>query len=456
MTPPPINIPVKPPSQRWWLLGKIFFVGFLILILFLPMGMIQSLITERNERQDSADWEVIRTWGREQTLGGPVLTVPYLAPLKDEKGKVHNVTQFAHFLPDQLKFEGQVIPEVRYRGIFKIPLYQVSLQVQGRFLRPDFSQWRIAEKDIFWEDSFLSVGIPDMRAIRESVALSWGDRKASFEPGSAARDVFPSGMAAKIQDLRGGKPGEVYAFSFPLKIAGSKDLNFLPFGKTTETVLHSNWKDPSFIGAYLPVERTVDEKGFTAQWKVLDLGRNYPQQWLGNELKPDDWAESAYGVSLFLPVETYQKTTRTAKYAVLFIALTFITFFFFEIMGKLRIHPIQYLLVGFALCLFYLLLLSLAEHIRFVLAYVSATAATVLLIVFYSSKVLKNAGRAVVMGGILSGLYGYLYVLLQLQDLALLLGSVGLFVILGLIMFITRRVDWYAVNSGREVVHATV
>src|SRR4029453_13048272 len=215
MTPPNPSLSKKSAAERWWLFGKIFFVGFLILVLFLPMGMIQSLITERNERQDSADWEVIKTWGREQTLGGPVLTVPYLVYTRDGKNRVvHTATQFAHFLPDQLKFEGTVVPEVRYRGIFKVPLYQVSLKAQGSFSKPDFSAWHVSEKDILWKDAFVSVGIPDMRAIREQVQLSWENFSSPFEPGNLGKAVFSSGMTAKVKGLQEGRANQAYPFAF--------------------------------------------------------------------------------------------------------------------------------------------------------------------------------------------------------------------------------------------------
>jgi inner membrane protein len=441
------RIQKNPAMEKLLFAGKIFFVGFLILVLFLPMGMIQSLITERNERHDSADWDVIKTWGGEQTLGGPVLTVPYRVTTQVDKKNFVTTTYYARFLPEDLKITGQIRPEVRYRGIFKIPLYRVDLQVQGRFTRPDFSGWRVLETDILWEDATLSVGIPDMRAIQEQVQLSWEGKNLQFGPGSGEKKVFDSGISVKVPGLKEGKNGQDFAFSFPLKLAGSRDLQFLPFGKETSVTLHSDWNNPSFVGAYLPAARQVDEKGFSAEWKVLHLGRNYPQQWLDDEIKPENFNDSAFGVSLLFPVDTYQKTTRCAKYAILFILLTFVTFFFFEILGKLRIHPIQYLLVGLALCLFYLLLLSLSEHLSFGLSYILATAGTVVMITSYSGKVLKNFSRASVMGAVIAGLYGYLYILLQLQDYALLLGSFGLFFILGLIMFITRKIDWYAVAS---------
>ncbi|MFO1519597.1 MAG: cell envelope integrity protein CreD [bacterium] len=459
MNPPNPETPPenkKNPLDKLLFIGKIFFMGFLILVMNLPMGMIESLIYERNQRLESANQEVSSTWGKEQTLGGPVLTVPYLVYTKDSKNVVHTSTEYAHFLPETLNVVGKVDPEIRYRGIYKILLYRVDLNFQGSFPRPDFSAWHIPEKDVLWDDAFLSVGIPDMRAIQESVKVSWGDSSSEFGPGEAGRGIFTSGIQVPIRGLKQGKTGDTYPYAFDLKLAGSKSLDFLPFGKQTQVTLHSTWNNPSFGGAYLPTTRDISEKGFSATWKVLQLGRNYPQQWLDGVVKAENYNPSAFGVDLLFPVESYQMNTRSAKYGILFILLTFVTFFFFEIFSKLRIHPVQYLLVGFALCLFYLLLLSLSEYLEFGRSYLVASLATISIITGYSSKVLHNGKRALVMGFVLGGLYAYLYTLVQLQDFSLLMGSVGLFIILAAIMFITRKVDWYSVGRAVPAASKTI
>ncbi len=454
----------NPTVQRLLFIGKICFVGLLVILMNIPMFMVQSLIDERNQRRDSADWEVVQTWGREQVLQGPILTVPYLVDQEfqeqDAKGntkkRVEVRTEYAHFLPEDLQVTGKSEPEIRHRGIFKVPLYRANLTIRGGFLKPDFASLKISEKNILWEEARLSVGIPDMRAIQEPARLKFLEQSIAFEPGNPIGEVFPASIRAPVRELKSLLPGQEIPFAFELKLAGSKTLQFLPLGKQTEVALHSPWTNPSFMGAYLPTEREIGERGFSAHWKVLHLGRNYPQQWLDGQIKAEALAESAFGVSLLLPVDTYQMTTRSAKYAILFILLTFVTFFLFEVFMTRRIHPIQYLLVGFSLCLFYLLLLSLAEHLPFARSYLVASLGTIATITGYSLAVLKSGGRALVMGAILGVLYGYLYILLQLQDYALLLGSVGLFAILGLIMFITRKVDWYTVQSGKSPEPLTV
>jgi inner membrane protein len=330
----------------------------------------------------------------------------------------------------------------------------VDLSFQGSFNRPDFGPWHVADKDVLWNDAFLTVGIPDMRAIQDAVKVNWSGETREFGPGAIGKGVFESGIQVPLHGMKEPLTSSTSSFSFEVKLAGSKTLNFLPFGKETEVTLHSTWSNPSFVGAYLPSSHEISDQGFTAGWKVLHLGRNYPQQWLDMEVKPEALNESAFGVNLLFPVETYQMTTRSAKYAILFILLTFVTFFFFEIFNKIRIHPVQYLLVGFALCLFYLLLLSLSEHFSFGLSYLVAAIATVTMVTSYSLGVLKAGKRAVLMGAVLGGLYGYLYILLQLQDYALLMGSFGLFFILGLIMFITRKLNWYRISRISETLES--
>jgi len=433
--------------------AKVVFVGFLILVLLIPLVMIQSLVYERKERQEAASRGVMQTWGSEQTVGGPVLTVPYqtrrVEYVAEGKPVTRTETHFAYFLPDHLEVEGRVDPEVRYRGIYRVPLYQVALSVKGRFAPPDLSARRIPEADVLWEDAFLSVGIPDPRAIKETVVLSWDQAPLTFGPGKAQNRVFGSGIEVTVPGLRPAGAGTAHAFAFNLNLAGSRQLHFVPAGKETHVALTSTWPTPSFSGAYLPATRAVTGQGFTARWKVLYLGRQYPQHWVDNEVPANTVTASAFGVDLLFAVDTYQTATRSVKYGALFILLTFMAFFLFEVLSDMRIHPIQYLLVGFALCLFYLLLLSLSEHLRFGPSYAAATAGTVLLIAGYSVAVLRNRGRAAAMAAQIAGLYGYLYILLQAEDYALLLGSLGLFLILGVVMFITRKVDWYALGAPR-------
>lgn len=445
--------PVQPEKRRLRdsTLFKLLAVCFLALLLLIPLGMVSSLISERQARRDQAAQEVAASWGSSQVLGGPALIVPYLVHGKDDKGKDVTWTSYAHFLPESLEIDGRIAPERRNRGIFEVAVYRADLSWKGTFLRPDFSNWRIAPEDILWEDAWLSVGVPDPRGIRSGVALTWGGRSLQFEPGAGGGGLWDSGLSVRMPDLETAEKGTLHAFAFDLGLNGSQKLELLPLGKQTRVSLKSPWPSPSFAGAFLPDSRRVTGTGFDATWNVSWLGRGFPQQWRSDDVKSETVFASAFGVELFLPVDSYQKTERSVKYGVLFLLLTFLTFFLYEVFNPFSLHPIQYLLVGSAICLFYLLLLSISEHLSFGLAYGVAAAATVLLIGGYSAAILRGALRALLMTVVLGALYSYLYVLLQLEDYALLLGSLGLFVILALVMYLTRKVDWSAARPGKSV-----
>ena len=230
-----------------------------------------------------------------------------------------------------------------------------------------------------------------------------------------------------------------------MNLNGSGQISFLPLGKSTSVKLSSTWKSPSFNGPFLPDEREVNEQGFNATWKILNLNRSYPQQWAG---KNEKVAASAFGVKLFHPIDEYQQTMRSVKYAVLFITLTLVAFFLTEVINRVRVHPIQYLLIGSAICLFYLLLLSISEHSSFGLAYLVSSAASTGLVTLYSRSVLKSMPVSMTICGLMSFLYGFLYITLRLEDYALLIGSTGMFAVLAMVMYLTRKVDWYGVSEN--------
>ena len=445
-------------TYRDSVLFKMIVTGLLILALMIPLAMVRGLIRERTERRDSVIVETGRTWGVDQVVGGPVLTVPYLVHSKNEKGIVETWTQLAHFLPETVRMDGRLNPTVRKRGIYEVPVYRVeNLHGSGAFLKPSFTEWRIAPADILWDQAWLSLGISDMRGIRKEVRMAWAGKALLLSPGGGVAGLWTSGLRVPIPGLGALPEKESLPFAFDLSFQGSQSLCFLPLGKQTTATLASSWKDPSFTGGFLPDQREVSAKGFKATWTVPYYGRSYPQQWLEAEreqvLTDEAVSQSAFGVSLYTPVDVYLKTERSVKYGMLFLVLTFLAFFLFEVFSPVSLHPMHYLLVGAALCLFYLLLLSVSEQIPFGMAYAAASVAIVLLISGYSLAILKGKGRALTMSGMLAVLYGYLYVLLQAEDYALLLGSLGLLVILAVVMFLTRRVDWYSpkATSPRQV-----
>lgn len=353
-------------------------------------------------------------------------------------------TETAYFLPETLSVNGRLNPQIRYRGIFEAVLFTAALDMSGTFAPPDFAKLQIPEKDVRWKDAEVLLVISDSHGVRENIVMRWDGVLCSFSPGSSPAVLGGAGVIGTRVPFDRAK--NAHSFDIKLSLNGSGELSLAPFGKETRVDLSSDWPSPSFSGAYLPTKRNVTAKSFSASWDIFYLARKFPQQWIGADVNFRNFAEALFGVKLITQANSYQKTLRSTKYGMLCILLTFVVFFMFEIFNVRTVHPVQYLLVALALCLFYLLLLSTSEFLGFGLAYLIAAAATVSVITGYSRAVLGGGSRALVMGGVLSLLYGYFYVLLQLEDYALLMGSIGLFAVLAFIMYFTRRVDWYAAD----------
>ena len=427
---------------------RLVVVLLLVLLLQIPTWMIGGVIRERRTRRTEAVEDISSKWGRQQIVTGPALVIPYThrwteiaaGGLRVDRTEVRHAT----FLPDRLAFRGKIAGESRSRGIFSVPVYKAMFQVAGEFSRPRFRDWNVPDGDIQWDKAQLAVGISDVRAIQERPTLAWNQQALPFQPGTGAYLGAVTGVHATVGDV---SRDSSLAFSFPLDLNGSVGAYFTPFGGKTTVDLESNWGSPSFQGNWLPARRTVSDQGFQASWSIPYLGRNYPQSWLAGTVSREALDASRFGVDLISPVDEHRMADRSVKYAGLFILLTFAAIWLTEVLGRMRVHPIQYLLVGAALCLFYLLELSLSEHVGFGVAYLLATAAIVGMVSAYSLAVLRTRRRALVIGTMVAALYGYLYVLLNNEDYALLVGSIGLFAILAAIMYLTRRTDWYAAAS---------
>jgi len=439
------------------ILVKLVLSGFIALLLLVPMAMVQSVVDERQRRRNEAIAEVTEKWGSSQTFVGPILSIPYVVSWKDQAGETHSRVERVQVLPDRLKIEGTVSPQIRRRGIFEVVLYGLDLKVTGLMASPDLAALGVAPDVVLWKDATLSIGITDTRGAKEQLKLGWDGGEIPFRPSAGGDPVLSSGIHALLPGFPDG--GKSHPFAFQVKLQGSQLLSFAPLATETEVALVSTWPHPSFTGAFLPESRSVTPTGFTASWRVSHFGRNYPQQWKteGTDLNvlKASLASSVFGVNFYRPADFYQQATRSIKYAILFIILTFTAFFLFEVFAGLRLHPLQYMLVGFALSLFYLLLVSVSEHAGFTSAYLVAAVATIGLITGYCVAILGQARRAVVIGGLLATLYAYLFVLLRVEDYALLMGSVALFVVLAVVMYVTRRIDWYAVGSVRPSTNAT-
>ena len=425
---------------------RVLSIGFMILILLIPTSMIESLIKERQYRSDDAIREVSSVWGEIQTITGPVVTIPYIKYYVNENKEVYSQTEYAHFLPEKLNIKGTIEPEKRHRGIYDVVVYTTKINFNGSFNNIDFSEWKIKEKDILWDEAYIAIGISDMRGIKDAIDLKWDKDIFSFNPGLESNDVISNGVSTRIKIQQSDNAIE-NSFSFSLNLRGSEELYFIPLGKTTNVELKAPWSDPKFQGAYLPESHNVTDKDFTAHWQLLHLNRNYPQKWLQNQYNVSN---SAFGVSLIVPVDHYLKSERSAKYAIMIITFTFLIFFFVEVLNKIRIHPMQYLLVGLALIIFYTLLLSISEHLSFNLAYLISGVATISMVTIYSKSIYNNIKQTAITGLTLVILYGFIFITLQLQDYALLMGSVGLFVVMAIIMYLSRQINWYQFSEKKD------
>lgn len=434
--------------QRNALSVKIVLIGVLILLLLIPLAMIRDLIRERSYTATAAIQEVQGKWSGSQLVTGPFISIPYYEEEEylyyDEgvkKTGTRRTKNYLHLLPEQLEIEGNIETEQLSRGLYDVVVYKAPLTIRGKFTMPRELDNRIAPENILTRNATLNLGLEDLRGISEQIGIRWGDETLQFEPGIPADFILPSGVSTPLPRFAEYRGGDSVDFTIRLSLKGSQSLQFSPFGKTTSIRLASNCTTPSFTGAFLPESREVDEKGFTAAWKVLNLNRNYPQAFTGRQrLSPDEL--SAFGVNLLLPVQQYLQTQRSVKYASLIIILTFVISFFVEVMQKKNIHPFQYLLIGLALCLFYTLLLAISEHLGFNLAYLLASVMTIPLLTLYLSGILKIRKTACTIGGLLALLYLYIYILIQMETYALLAGSVGLFVILALVMYYSQKINW--------------
>jgi inner membrane protein len=445
--------------------AKLVVIGVLAVVLQAGAILTLGLVRERQGRLREAAASIQAKWGGPGAVAGPVLTVP----LVDAQGGRHQ----ARLLPDELTVTGKLVPERRSFGIFETVVYTARLELAGKFTRTlpagagggeprpygGADAWTPA-----WDEAQLSVGIRDLKGVREAVLGTLGGRELAFEPGVAWKAVLCSGVGARVP-LGGVADGAALPFSIALTLNGSERLGLFPLGRETRVELASSWAHPSFQGEFLPESRTIGEKGFAATWKVINLNRAFPQAWVdrarrdvvrtGNveqllaveeENFTDQVRAAEFGVGLLLPVVHYLFVERAVKYSLLFIGMTFMAFLAVEILTGRRVHPVQYLLVGAAVTLFYVLLLALAEHVRFGAAYLAAAAGVVGLVTAYGRTALRGARPAAGVGGVLVTLYGFLFVTLRLEDYALLVGALGVFGALAAFMLVTRNVDWYSLG----------
>ncbi|SEW20131.1 cell envelope integrity protein CreD [Chitinophaga arvensicola] len=410
---------------------KAVIIVVLMLVLLIPAHMMQDLILERRDRQNEATHEISSRWGGEQNITGPVLAIPY-------KGAVNEPT-YVYLLPENLKINGELLPEKRHRSIFNVAVYHAKLQLSGTFKPDALASLNIPPSALDWGHAFLMIGISDLHGIDNQVQMMWNGKNYLFNPGVVSSDLFNAGIQTPIAIAPGDTSGVNGDFTLELGVKGSGRISFSPIGKTTTVGINSSWTDPSFDEAFPPKTLRVDDKGFGATWQVQHLNRSYPQSWEGKKFNIHS---ADFGIKLFMPAESYQMSMRAIKYAILIIGLTFIIFYFIELSQRRALHPLQYALIGLALCIFYTLLISISEQINFMIAYIIASVLTIGLIIAYTAAAFKSARIAAGIGVTLSILYGFIYVIIRAEDQALLMGSLGLFIILALIMYFSTTIKW--------------
>jgi inner membrane protein len=420
---------------------KIILLAVMSLFLLIPLEMIKSIIRERQQSSEKVRQEIAFQWAGKQNVSGPVLNIPVKIIPGNDKTRPYKILY--HIMPEILNIKGDVQTEKRHRSIYEAAVYNSQLNFSGEFLVPDIDPEQ--ENEILWKEAYFTLGISDNRGIKGGIILKTGNSSIEAVPGLKDIEVFNSGISFPCP-LNEADKNIPFELSFAL--SGSEDLGFSPAGNTTNVTLSSPWKSPGFNGNFLPAVRTIDETGFNAGWLITNLNRNFPQTWSGDEFKP---ANDSFGVEFVLLADHYQKSLRSAKYGILFIALTFLALLFAEMATGENLHIITYLLVSLALVLFFSLLNALSEHTGFNLAYLIASVSTITLITLFLRKLVKKLKPVLVIAGLLVFLYLFIFILLTLNDYAYLAGNIGLFVLLAVTMGLSVKLKVFKGPQNSEI-----
>jgi inner membrane protein len=428
---------------------RVLFLAFLIGAMLVPLYLILGLVEERLSLSEDVASQIAQQWGGAQLIGGPVVTVPYIyrkQSVVNGAAVEESEKRFAQFLPDSLAIDAAVRTEKRYRSIYELLVYGGQIHMSGRLPAPSFEGRGVAPGDILWDQATISLGLSDMGSLRK-LSFALDDKPVKPIPGLLRGHIFSSGLHAAL----GASVAQAgHQFAIDLTLDGSNSLEFMPLGEETSLNLTADWPSPGFIGSFLPADRQIDAKGFTAHWTISSLARGYPQSWTSDELDFSNISAGEFGVELVLPGDAYQQIDRIVKYGILVVGLTFATIFVVGLLRASRAHMVQYLLVGCSICLFYLLTLSLAEQIRFAYAYGIASLVDVGMIALYLGRTVSRSAGFIT-GAVLAAIHGYMYMLLQMEDYVLLAGTIGLLLALAIVMYVTRNVDWFAIGVARPV-----
>ncbi len=409
--------------------AKMIMVGFLSLVLLIPLFFVQDLILERSQRQKEMVVETTSKWGEAIYINGPIIRIPYKDTLSK---KVH----YAYFFPENLT--GTVDAKMQKaleRSIYKSNVFSTAMKFSGNFTHPDFSKKNIPNENVYWNLAKIIIQTKNLKSLKDEVQMKLGNQNLTFEPINSNDGI--AGLESQTFDFL--TVANTNSFTLNINANGSGEIKIIPIGKTTAVAMSSDWNSPSFNGFVAPNQRNVTSTGFTANWKVLHFNRPFAQQYFENF---PNLSSYALETDFITPVDEYQQNERASKYGFLVIGLTFLIFFLIQSISKINIHIFQYTMIGIALVMFYTLLISITEHSSFSLAYSIAGSSIVALITLYSISILKNRKFPLFIGIALTVLYTFIYVIIQLEDYALLVGSIGLFFILAAVMYFSRKIEW--------------
>ncbi|MBD1431216.1 cell envelope integrity protein CreD [Sphingobacterium sp. DN00404] len=457
---------------------KLGIILFLVLLLLIPMESVKDLIRERKNRDQAVSQEITSKWGNKQVVSGPIIGIPYTYSYNvnttDEKGNIkvesHVEKDYVFLASKTLDVQSKVEPTYLKRGIYQTVVYNATVALHGEFDEIDLAKLDLNPEDLAWDKAKVFIGLSDLKGVKAVPKLNIGQKQVEFEVGNTDITLFEQTMVANVNLLDRSTKSE---FEINLDIRGSRNLTVFPTSNETSIIVSGTWDNPSFNGGFLPENRTISEIDFEAHWRIPSFSRKFPQQWKGSrgsmyyvtnyEITDADYPavsipepavssrsnvqmsteQDMVQVNFLESVNNYQKTTRVAKYGILVVILTFTSLFFTEVIKKQRVHIVQYVLIGCAMVLFYSLLLALSEHMGFNWGYLIAAVATIMLISSFILGITKEKKIAFVFSGILSAFYIFIFSLMQLQDYSLIVGTIGVFVILALLMRLSTRVNWY-------------
>ena len=411
--------------------AKMIMVGILTLVLIIPLALVQELIVERSQRQKEVITETTAKWGNSVYFYGPILKVPYKDPMS-------GANNYAYFFPETLNNKTEVtMVKPLERSIYKSNVFTTKMQFDGNYTNPNFASKGIPAENIYWNRAKILIRTTNLKSLKDEVKMKIGKQNLAFESVASGTNDSIESLETNYFDFQSLQNDT--KFNFTISFNGSKQVKMVPIGKTTDAKMTSNWNSPNFNGNFSPISREITDNGFEANWKILHFNRPFAQSYF--DILPD-LGKYAFAVDFITPVDEYQQNERASKYGFLVIGLTFLIFFLIQSISKINIHIFQYSMIGIALIMFYTLLISITEHSSFSFAYLIAGASVIVMISLYSISILKDKKFPMFIGASLSVLYTFIYVIIQLEDYALLVGSIGLFLILAAVMYFSRKIEW--------------